>query len=107
MSSYPSHNKISDSCAIVSMFKDVSELEFSTYKSSSSDVAELVAHRANENCLGEGSIKLETYLLKNCVCVKELNTTLLSVGYICDYEIFVIFTKKDAVFLNQQTVDAG
>lgn len=67
----------------------------------------MAAHGAKAKCLGEGSVKLGMELLKTCVYVKGRNTTLLLVEQICDNGIIVIIIKKDAVTINQQTIDVN
>lgn len=92
---------ILDSGATITMFKEKYETEDGSYKKGSNDTVELAVGSEEIDCLVKGTVSLENIKLDNSVHVDGLNETLFSVGQICDTGRIVVFTKSEAVIINQ------
>lgn len=98
------HKSILDSGASTSMFKNKSEVVDETYKSGSTDTVQLEAGESDATCIGKGTISMSGLKLEDSIQVDGLNETLISVGQVCDSEKIVVFTKNEAIIVNQPTI---
>eukprot|EP00171_Calliarthron_tuberculosum_P022539 IDg22539t1 len=101
------HRKYLDSGASVTMFKSENEVSSNTYFKGSDDTVQLAAGNEQAKCIGQGTLQLDTLVIKNAALVQQLNDTLVSVGQVCDQGNIVVFTAKQAVILSLKnfTVD--
>lgn len=81
------------------MFKDESEDTNISCKQESSDTVQLADGSRNTKFLGEGTLKIITISLPNCVNFSSINGTLISAGHIFDQKLIKIFTETELVIL--------
>lgn len=77
-----------------------------SYIDGSTASVQLAAGSENASCFGKGTVSLDSIELPGCVHVDNLNSTLLSVGHICDQTKIVVFTANEAVILNMKGFSA-